>query len=55
VLELDGPRLDVDGPIISSVAHLSSRDDGGGIFPGYEFIGMPYNGWVVNPLLLPIY
>jgi hypothetical protein len=24
---------------------MSSRDDGGGICPGYEFIGIPYNGW----------
>jgi hypothetical protein len=24
---------------------LPSRDDTGGICPGYEFIGIPYNGW----------
>jgi hypothetical protein len=24
---------------------LPSKDGGGGIFPGYEFIGIPYNGW----------
>jgi hypothetical protein len=30
---------------VSRGADLSSRDGGGGIFPGYEFIGIPYNGW----------
>ena len=44
-LELDGPRLDADGPVISKFADMSSRDSGGGICPRYEFIGMPYNGW----------
>jgi hypothetical protein len=24
---------------------LPSRDGGGGTCPGYEFIGIPYNGW----------
>jgi hypothetical protein len=45
VLGLNGPRLDVDGLVISIVANLSSRDDGGGICPGYEFIVIPYNDW----------
>jgi hypothetical protein len=26
-------------------ADLPSRDDSGCIYPGYEFIGIPYNGW----------
>jgi hypothetical protein len=26
-------------------ADLPSRDGGGGTCPGYEFIGIPYNGW----------
>jgi hypothetical protein len=26
-------------------ADLPSKDDSGGICPGYEFIGIPYNGW----------
>jgi hypothetical protein len=30
---------------VSRGADLPSRDDCGGIFPGYEFIGIPYNGW----------
>jgi hypothetical protein len=30
---------------VSRGADLLSRDGGGGIFPGYEFIGIPYNGW----------
>jgi hypothetical protein len=43
VLGLNGPRLDMNGPVISIVANLSSRDGGGGICSGYEFIGIPYN------------
>jgi hypothetical protein len=35
----------VDGPVISIVANLSSRDGGDGIYPRYEFIGIPYNDW----------
>jgi hypothetical protein len=35
----------VNSPVISSVDDMSSRDDRGGIFPGYEFIGIPYNDW----------
>jgi hypothetical protein len=35
----------VDGPVISRVVNLSSRHDGGGICLGFEFIGIPYNGW----------
>jgi hypothetical protein len=30
---------------MSRGADLLSRDDGGGICPGYDFIGIPYNGW----------
>jgi hypothetical protein len=30
---------------VSRGADLPSRDGGGGICPGYEFIGIPYNGW----------
>jgi hypothetical protein len=48
----DGPRLDVDGPYTSSVTDLSSRDDNGGIWHGYEFIGIPYNGWGCEPLFV---
>jgi hypothetical protein len=39
-LGMDGPRLDVDGPVMSTVVDQSSRDDSGGIFPVYEFIGI---------------
>jgi hypothetical protein len=45
VLGPNGLRLDADGAVTSSVTDLSNRDDSGGIFPGYEFIGIPYNGW----------
>jgi hypothetical protein len=45
MLRSDDPRLDADGPVISRVADLLSRDGGGGICLGYEFIGTPYNGW----------
>jgi hypothetical protein len=34
-----------DGPTVSRDADIPSRDDCGGICPGYEFIGIPYNGW----------
>jgi hypothetical protein len=37
--------LEPDSPVISIFADLSSRDGGGGICLGYEFIGIPYNGW----------
>jgi hypothetical protein len=30
---------------VSRGVDLPSRDGGGGIFPGSEFIGIPYNGW----------
>jgi hypothetical protein len=30
---------------VSRGTDLPSRDDDGGICPGYEFIGIPYNGW----------
>jgi hypothetical protein len=30
---------------VSNGADLPSRDDGGGNFPVYKFIGIPYNGW----------
>jgi hypothetical protein len=30
---------------VSRGADLPSKDDSGGICPGYEFIGIPYNGW----------
>jgi hypothetical protein len=41
----NGPIFDADGPVTFSVVDLSSMDDGGGICPRYEFIGIPYNGW----------
>jgi hypothetical protein len=40
----DSPRLDADGLDTSSVVDLSSKNCGGGIFLGYEFIGISYNG-----------
>jgi hypothetical protein len=30
---------------VSRGTDLPSRDDDGGICPGYEFIGIPYDGW----------
>jgi hypothetical protein len=30
---------------VSRGVDLPSKDDGGGICPRYEFIGIPYNGW----------
>jgi hypothetical protein len=30
---------------VSKGADLLSRDDDGSICPGYDFIGIPYNGW----------
>jgi hypothetical protein len=30
---------------VSRGADLPSRDGGGGICPGYEFVALPYNGW----------
>jgi hypothetical protein len=33
-----------DGPTVSGGVDLPSRDDNGGIFPRYKFIGIPYNG-----------
>jgi hypothetical protein len=35
----------LNDPAMSRGVDLPSRDDGGGICPGYEFIGLPYNGW----------
>jgi hypothetical protein len=37
---------------VSRGADLSSRDDGGGICPRYEFIGIPYNGWGCESLFV---
>jgi hypothetical protein len=34
-----------DGPTVFRGVDLSSGDGGGGTCPGYEFIGIPYNGW----------
>jgi hypothetical protein len=34
-----------DGLTMSRGADLIGRDHNGGIFPGYEFIGIPYNDW----------
>jgi hypothetical protein len=34
-----------DDPTVFRGADLPSRDGGGGTCPGYEFIGIPYNGW----------
>jgi hypothetical protein len=34
-----------NGPTVSRGADLPSRDGGGGICLGYEFIGIPYNSW----------
>jgi hypothetical protein len=34
-----------DGPTLSRGAHLLSRDNDGGIYSGYEFIDIQYNGW----------
>jgi hypothetical protein len=30
---------------VSRGADLPSKNNGGGIFPRYEFINIPYNGW----------
>jgi hypothetical protein len=30
---------------VSRGADLPSKDNSGGIFPRYEFINIPYNGW----------
>jgi hypothetical protein len=30
---------------VSRGTDLPNRDGGGGIFPGYEFIDIPFNGW----------
>jgi hypothetical protein len=49
-----------DGPTVSRGADLPSKDDGGGICPGYEFIDISYNGWgykspfIVNVLYIAI-
>jgi hypothetical protein len=37
---------------VSRSADLPSRDGGGGIFPGYEFTGIPYNGWDCESLFV---
>jgi hypothetical protein len=34
-----------DGRTISKGVDLLTRDGGGGLCPGYDFIGIPYNGW----------
>jgi hypothetical protein len=44
-----------DSPTVSRGVDLPSRDDDDGICPGYEFIGIPYNGWDANPHLLLMY
>jgi hypothetical protein len=41
----DGPGRSSDGPTVFRGVDLPSRDGGGGTCPGYEFIGIPYNGW----------
>jgi hypothetical protein len=41
----DCPGKSSNNPTVSKGADLPSRDDDGGICPGYEFIGIPYNGW----------
>jgi hypothetical protein len=33
-------------------ADLTSRDGGGGICPGYEFIDIPYNDWGCESLFV---
>jgi hypothetical protein len=43
-LGLDIPRLDANGLVTSNVADQLSRNNSDGICPGYEFIGIPYNG-----------
>jgi hypothetical protein len=35
----------LDGSTGSRGTDLPNRDGEGGIWPGYEFIGVPYNGW----------
>jgi hypothetical protein len=35
----------LDGPVISSVADLSIREDSCGTCHGYECISIPYSGW----------
>jgi hypothetical protein len=40
-----GPGVALDGPTVSRCTDLPRRDSGGGICPGYEFIGIPYNCW----------
>ena len=45
----------MDGPTVSRGADLPSRDDGGGIYPRYEFIGIPYNDWgCESPLVVNV-
>jgi hypothetical protein len=41
----DCPDKSSNGPTMSKSVDLPSRDDGGDICPGYEFISIPYNGW----------
>jgi hypothetical protein len=41
----DGLGRSSDGSTVFRGADLPSRDDGGCICPGYEFISIPYNGW----------
>jgi hypothetical protein len=39
------PGKGSDGPTVSRGTDLPNRHGGGGICPGYEFIGISYNGW----------
>jgi hypothetical protein len=43
MLGTDDLQLDAVSPVVSRVVELSCSDGGGGICPGYEFIGIPYN------------
>jgi hypothetical protein len=41
----DGPARSSDGSTVFRGANLLRRDGDGGTCLGYEFIGIPYNGW----------
>jgi hypothetical protein len=41
----DGSGRSSDGPTVFRGVDLPISDGGGGTCPGYEFIGIPYNGW----------
>jgi hypothetical protein len=47
--------LGPDCPSIGSDGSTMSRDNSGGIFPRYEFIGIPLMAGATNPHLLPMY